>query len=33
VLTPQEADQLFVTLERLKAEGRSILYISHRSTR
>lgn len=30
VLTPQEADKLFVTLERLKAEGRSILYISHR---
>jgi ABC-type uncharacterized transport system ATPase subunit len=30
VLTPQEADQLFVTLETLKAEGRSILYISHK---
>ncbi|MFK5978023.1 MAG: ABC transporter ATP-binding protein [Rhizobiaceae bacterium] len=30
VLTPQEADNLFVTLERLKNEGRSILYISHR---
>ncbi len=30
VLTPQEADRLFVTLERLKGEGRSILYISHR---
>ena len=30
VLTPQEADRLFVTLERLKAEGKSILYISHR---
>ncbi|MBK8456955.1 MAG: ABC transporter ATP-binding protein [Phyllobacteriaceae bacterium] len=30
VLTPQEADKLFVTLERLKGEGRSILYISHR---
>ncbi len=30
VLTPQEADNLFVTLERLKGEGRSILYISHR---
>ncbi len=30
VLTPQEADKLFVTLERLAAEGRSILYISHR---
>jgi simple sugar transport system ATP-binding protein len=30
VLTPQEADQLFVTLERLASEGCSILYISHR---
>jgi general nucleoside transport system ATP-binding protein len=30
VLTPQEADNLFVTLERLRGEGRSILYISHR---
>jgi ABC-type uncharacterized transport system ATPase subunit len=30
VLTPQEADKLFVTLERLKDEGKSILYISHR---
>src|SRR5215468_6063185 len=30
VLTPQEADQLFVVLERLKSEGRAILYISHR---
>ncbi|MGJ4895553.1 ABC transporter ATP-binding protein [Bradyrhizobium oligotrophicum] len=30
VLTPQEADQLFVVLERLKAEGRAILYISHK---
>ncbi|MFZ1814328.1 MAG: ABC transporter ATP-binding protein [Rhizobiaceae bacterium] len=30
VLTPQEADNLFVTLERLKSEGTSILYISHR---
>src|SRR5260221_13754593 len=28
VLTPQEADQLFVVLDRLKAEGRAILYIS-----
>src|SRR5207244_11250667 len=28
VLTPQEADQLFVTLERLKGGGRAILYIS-----
>src|ERR1700723_3477122 len=30
VLTPQEADQLFVVLERLKSEGRGILYISHK---
>src|SRR5579863_2288620 len=30
VLTPQEADQLFVVLERLKTEGRAILYISHK---
>lgn len=30
VLTPQEADNLFVTLQRLRDEGRSILYISHR---
>src|SRR6201994_2529518 len=30
VLTPQEADQLFVVLERLKAEGRAVLYISHK---
>ena len=30
VLTPQEADSLFVTLRRLRDEGRSILYISHR---
>src|ERR1700694_4750389 len=30
VLTPQEAYQLFVVLERLKAEGRAILYISHK---
>jgi len=30
VLTPQEADKLFETLEKLKLEGRSILYISHR---
>ena len=30
VLTPQEADQLFVVLERLKIEGRAILYISHK---
>jgi simple sugar transport system ATP-binding protein len=30
VLTPQEADVLFVTLKRLVGEGRSVLYISHR---
>ena len=30
VLTPQEANQLFMTLERLKGEGRAILYISHK---
>jgi general nucleoside transport system ATP-binding protein len=30
VLTPQEADQLFVVLDRLKREGRAILYISHK---
>src|ERR1700730_12683901 len=30
VLTPQEADQLFVVLDRLKAEGRAILHISHK---
>ena len=30
VLTPQEAEQLFVTLRRLSKEGCSILYISHR---
>ncbi len=30
VLTPQEADKLFETLERLRTEGKSILYISHR---
>jgi simple sugar transport system ATP-binding protein len=30
VLTPQEAERLFVTLERLAADGAAILYISHR---
>src|SRR5471032_2269992 len=30
VLSLQEADQLFVVLERLKAEGRAVLYISHK---
>ncbi|MEO4040535.1 ABC transporter ATP-binding protein [Hoeflea sp. CAU 1731] len=30
VLTPQEADKLFETLEKIRSEGRSVLYISHR---
>src|SRR5436309_12022779 len=30
VLTPPEADQLFAVLERLRQEGRAILYISHK---
>ena len=30
VLTPQETDQLFITLRSLKGEGRAILYISHK---
>ncbi len=30
VLTPQEADQLFIVLRRLREEGRAILYISHK---
>lgn len=30
VLTPQEADQLFVVLNRLAKDGCSVLYISHR---
>ncbi|WP_273690207.1 ABC transporter ATP-binding protein [Ketogulonicigenium vulgare] len=30
VLTPQEVSTLFETLRRLRAEGRSILYISHK---
>jgi simple sugar transport system ATP-binding protein len=30
VLTPQEAERLFETLEKLRADGKSILYISHR---
>jgi len=30
VLTPQEADQLFLVLERLAREGCAVLYISHR---
>lgn len=30
VLTPQEAEQLFITLDRLAADGCAVLYISHR---
>jgi len=30
VLTPQEANQLFVTLQRLASEGCAVIYISHR---
>ena len=30
VLTPQETEQLFITLKRLSEEGRSIIYISHK---
>jgi general nucleoside transport system ATP-binding protein len=30
VLTPQEVEELFATLGRVRAEGRSILYISHK---
>lgn len=30
VLTPQEAEQLFLTLDRLASEGCAVLYISHR---
>jgi ABC-type uncharacterized transport system ATPase subunit len=30
VLTPQEAESLFETLDRLKGEGRALLYISHK---
>lgn len=30
VLTPQETEELFATLERLADEGRSIIYISHK---
>ena len=30
VLTPQEAERLFVTLRKLAGEGRAIIYISHR---
>ena len=30
VLTPQEADQLFVVLDRMRREGKSIVFISHK---
>lgn len=30
VLTPQEADDLFVVIKRLKAQGKSIIFISHK---
>jgi simple sugar transport system ATP-binding protein len=30
VLTPDEANQLFAVIERLKSEGRAVLYISHK---
>ncbi|WP_206931965.1 ABC transporter ATP-binding protein [Roseococcus thiosulfatophilus] len=30
VLTPQESEGLFVTLDRIRAEGRAVLYISHK---
>ena len=30
VLTPQEVDDLFVTLNRMKAEGHSLIFISHK---
>ena len=30
VLTPQEADDLFVVIRRLKAQGKSIIFISHK---
>ena len=30
VLTPQEADQLFVSLRRMAAEGESVVFISHK---
>lgn len=30
VLTPQESEGLFATLDRIRAEGRAILYISHK---
>jgi simple sugar transport system ATP-binding protein len=30
VLTPQEAEQLFATLRKIRGEGRAVLYISHK---
>ena len=30
VLTPQEVDDLFVVIQRLKAQGKSIIFISHK---
>ena len=30
VLTPQEADQLFIVLDRMRQEGKSIIFISHK---
>jgi ABC-type uncharacterized transport system ATPase subunit len=30
VLTPQEADQLFIVLDRMREEGKSIVFISHK---
>src|SRR4029077_3185526 len=30
VLTPQEAESLFVTLRRMSAEGRTVIFISHK---
>jgi general nucleoside transport system ATP-binding protein len=30
VLTPQESEGLFATLDRIRAEGRAVLYISHK---
>jgi simple sugar transport system ATP-binding protein len=30
VLTPQEADELFATVERMSAEGKAIIFVSHK---